>query len=104
MRLPCRSWCSAGRAAARPSRWSGALTRRRNLLDHQAAQAFWLLRLQRRPALLRDEATCYAHIFCDEFQDVAHPQWLLLRLLAGEHRSLSVVGDPLQAIFGWRGG
>jgi len=56
-----------------------------------------LLRLDRR----------LCHVLVDEFQDTSENQMLLLcRLLAGWSpeggRSLTVVGDPKQSIYGWR--
>jgi uncharacterized protein (TIGR00375 family) len=51
----------------------------------------------------------YSHIFVDEYQDVNFAQYALIRLLApsetppGEGPSLCVIGDPGQAIYGFRG-
>jgi len=43
-----------------------------------------------------------AHLFVDEFQDVNQAQYALAALLA-EHASVFVIGDPDQAIYGFRG-
>lgn len=50
------------------------------------------------------------HLLLDEFQDTALPQWeallpLASELLSGhmEERSATVVADPKQSIYGWRG-
>ena len=44
-------------------------------------------------------------IFVDEFQDLTPVQFQLIQSLSPAHKtSLIVVGDPNQAIYGWRGG
>ena len=45
----------------------------------------------------------FAHIVADEFQDVDEMQYRLLRTLAGPEGRLCVIGDPDQAIYGFRG-
>lgn len=46
----------------------------------------------------------YTHLFVDEYQDVNEPQYRLLRLLAPDpSANLTVIGDPDQAIYGFRG-
>ncbi|MCX7787428.1 MAG: UvrD-helicase domain-containing protein [Spirochaetes bacterium] len=46
----------------------------------------------------------YTHIFVDEYQDVNEIQYHLLRLLAPDEKAnLTVIGDPNQAIYGFRG-
>ncbi len=43
-------------------------------------------------------------ISVDEYQDIDATQYELLRLLAGDGAGLTVIGDPDQAIYGFRGG
>ena len=43
------------------------------------------------------------HLLVDEFQDVNEVQYHLIRLLAGDGAGLFVIGDPDQAIYGFRG-
>ena len=43
------------------------------------------------------------HLFVDEFQDVNPAQWRLLRAWLGDRNDMFVVGDPLQAVYGWNG-
>jgi len=45
----------------------------------------------------------WPHISVDEYQDIDPGQYELLRLLAGDGRGLTVIGDPDQAIYGFRG-
>jgi len=44
----------------------------------------------------------YLHILVDEFQDTNTTQYQLIKLLAGKHRNICVVGDPDQSIYSWR--
>lgn len=47
----------------------------------------------------------YGAVLLDEYQDTGHAQRVLLRSLFGEGEPMPVtsVGDPAQAIYGWRG-
>src|SRR5262249_36284797 len=45
----------------------------------------------------------FRQICVDEFQDVDEQQYTLVRLLADGQTSLCVIGDPNQAIYGFRG-
>ena len=47
--------------------------------------------------------TRFAHVLADEFQDVDERQYRLLRQLSGPDGNLCVIGDPNQAIYGFRG-
>lgn len=53
----------------------------------------WRAALQRR----------FTHIFVDEFQDLNEGQYALIRLLAPDQGEICVIGDPDQAIYGFRG-
>jgi len=56
------------------------------------------------PEILREYRALYPWILVDEFQDINAAQYALIRLIAGEGRvNLFIVGDPDQAIYGFRG-
>ncbi|HEY2162180.1 MAG TPA: UvrD-helicase domain-containing protein [Solirubrobacteraceae bacterium] len=48
-------------------------------------------------------ANGFRHVLVDEYQDTNHAQYRWLQLLASEHRNLSVVGDPDQSVYQFRG-
>ncbi len=59
------------------------------LREHDGVRAAWSGRFQ--------------YIMVDEFQDTNRWQEELVRLLAGTHKNVCVVGDEDQSIYGWRG-
>lgn len=66
--------------------------------------------LLRTLELFRDNPSLLAHyqrrfqtILVDEFQDTNTVQYAWIRLLAGAHIKVMVVGDDDQSIYGWRG-
>lgn len=62
------------------------------------------LRLFReRPHVLAEYRARFPYILVDEFQDTNWAQYELVRLLAGDQKNLTVVGDDDQAIYKFRG-
>ena len=59
--------------------------------------------LTEHPGLRSRLADRFRHVLVDEYQDTNRAQYEFVRLIAGEHGNLAVVGDDDQAIYGWRG-
>ncbi len=55
------------------------------------------------PEVRRTYQDAFRQILVDEYQDTNHVQYRWLQLLAGERRNLTVVGDPDQSVYGFRG-
>ncbi len=54
--------------------------------------------LQRFPEARERWAKTFRYILVDEYQDTNHAQYVLLKLLGGEHRNVMAVGDPDQCL------
>ncbi|MGA1359581.1 MAG: ATP-dependent helicase [Gemmatimonadaceae bacterium] len=62
------------------------------------------VRILRESEQIREAfATRFQQVLVDEYQDTNRAQYEFVRLIAGEHGNLAVVGDDDQAIYGWRG-
>jgi len=59
--------------------------------------------LRARPSILKTYQRRFRFVLVDEFQDTNHAQFELIRLLAGGHGNVTVVGDDDQAIYRFRG-
>ena len=78
------------------------------ILDDQAAidypeLIYRAVLLAEQPAVQADLRDRFRHVFVDEYQDTDPSQVRLLQALAGGGRDLTVVGDPDQSIYGFRG-
>ncbi|HSN97620.1 MAG TPA: UvrD-helicase domain-containing protein [Candidatus Nanopelagicales bacterium] len=64
-----------------------------------------VLRLVEDPESLAGEdlRSRFRYVLVDEFQDVNHVQYRLVRALSSKHHNLCVVGDDDQSIYRWRG-
>lgn len=58
---------------------------------------------ERRPDVLSRWCMRFRYVIVDEYQDTNRAQLELVRLLAGEHKNVCVVGDDDQSIYAWRG-
>lgn len=58
---------------------------------------------ENNPDILRSYQERFQYILIDEYQDTNHAQYRWVNLLAREHHNITVVGDPDQSIYGWRG-
>lgn len=77
--------------------------RDRRLLDFDDLLWETLQLLQNNPKVLAAIHKTYAAIFVDEYQDINAIQHALLKIWVGNEGSLTAIGDPNQAIYGFRG-
>ncbi|HXZ74053.1 MAG TPA: ATP-dependent helicase, partial [Streptosporangiaceae bacterium] len=92
-------------AAADPDRraeFSEALAGR-DLVDFDGLVELPAALLGGEPALAGALRERWPLISVDEYQDIDVSQYALLRLLSGDGAGLTVIGDPDQAIYGFRG-
>jgi len=74
-----------------------------NLVDFDDLIYLTVNLLKQYPEILKEEQQNYQWILVDEFQDINAGQYELIKLLTGENQNLFVIGDPNQAIYGFRG-
>jgi len=55
-----------------------------------------------RPEILKKYQEQYKYILVDEYQDTNRAQYVLINLLARKNKNIFAIGDPDQAIYGWR--
>lgn len=59
--------------------------------------------VERFPEVVADLRSRYATVLLDEYQDTSIAQRELLQRVFGDGHAVLAVGDPCQAIYGWRG-
>lgn len=75
--------------------------RRNNATDLDGLLQLTAQALQTRPGMAHELRERFLYVFVDEYQDTDEVQDAILEAL--NPRNLFVVGDPSQAIYGWRG-
>jgi len=83
-------------------RYQAAL-RANRLLDFDDLILQTVQLFEREPAILQRYQARFPSISVDEYQDINLAQYRLLRLLTGPATALYAIGDPDQAIYGFRG-
>ncbi len=73
------------------------------LWDFEDLISYSYLLLKNFPEVCNSYSKRFAFILVDEYQDTNPNQYQLLKLLAGNCRQITVVGDDDQAIYSWRG-
>jgi len=56
------------------------------------------------PDIVEKYRDCYKYVSVDEYQDIDENQYKLIRSLVPSNGNIFVIGDPNQAIYGFRGG
>ncbi|HET9079777.1 MAG TPA: UvrD-helicase domain-containing protein [Trebonia sp.] len=85
------------------ARYDAAL-RERGLVDLDDLVTLPAALLAGDPSLAAGYRSRWTDVFVDEYQDVDEQQYLLLRQLAAPGARICAIGDPDQAIYGFRGG
>ena len=84
------------------ARYDAAL-RERDLVDLDDLLALPLALLTAEPELAEHYRARFRHLWVDEYQDIDEAQYRLLRALCPADGNLTVIGDPDQAIYSFRG-
>ena len=74
-----------------------------NLADYEDLIFQTVKRLETDETLNSDLQNRFSHIFVDEYQDLNYGQYRLIKNLRPSGQNLCVIGDPNQAIYGFRG-
>jgi DNA helicase-2/ATP-dependent DNA helicase PcrA len=91
------------RAVAVVYRDLGEALRLANAVDFDDLLVLPVRSLAENPGELEKYRRKFRYLLVDEYQDTNRAQYQLVKLLAGGHGNLCVVGDDDQSIYGWRG-
>jgi DNA helicase-2/ATP-dependent DNA helicase PcrA len=75
-----------------------------DILDFDDLIIFTVKLLSNNPDIVKSYLNRFKYISVDEYQDIDARQYELIRLLVPSYGNLCVIGDPNQAIYGFRGG
>ena len=75
----------------------------RDLVDFDGLVEMATALLGEHPAIAADLRARWPYVSVDEYQDIDAAQYDLLRLISGDGAGLTAIGDPDQAIYGFRG-
>ncbi len=75
-----------------------------NALSFDDLITFTVKLLSENDAILNKYREGFKYVSVDEYQDIDENQYKLIRLLVPETGNIFVIGDPNQAIYGFRGG
>jgi len=75
----------------------------RDLVDFDGLVEMSAALLRDDPAIADELRTRWPQISVDEYQDIDAVQYDLLRMISGDGTGLTAIGDPDQAIYGFRG-
>jgi DNA helicase-2/ATP-dependent DNA helicase PcrA len=93
----------ASRAAALVYRDLEGALRAANAVDFDDLLVLPVRLLEEHAEVREKLARRFRYVLVDEYQDTNRAQYRFIRLLAGEHGNVCVVGDDDQSIYGWRG-
>ena len=74
-----------------------------NAMDFDDMIANTVKLFENNPDVLEKYQQRFRYIVVDEYQDTNHAQYMLIKLLASEHKNICVVGDDDQSIYKFRG-
>jgi uncharacterized protein (TIGR00375 family) len=98
-----RAWLAAAADDAEQRAQLRKTLAARGLVDFDGLVELSTEVLRQAPAVAAGLRQRWPRVSVDEYQDIDAAQYELLRLLTGDGAGLTVIGDPDQAIYGFRG-